>query len=179
MSNNSNQYIVTMMCDLSKYLIICAIPNKSAKTVAQAIFENLYLIYGPFKELLSDCGTEYLNEILKEVLSLLNIKQIHSTPYHHQTVGTVERNHRVLNEYLRSFIQNTNEDYLKYYTFCYNIAPHTSFNTLYSPFEVIFGKNCNLPLNLTKSTYNVDNYAKEIKYRMQKINNTVEELLSQ
>lgn len=157
--------------------------SKDAKTVARALFENVYLIYGPFKQLLSDCGTEYLNETLKELLSLINVKQLKSTAYHHQTVGTVERNHRNLNEYLRSYIKDTTdwENYIKYYTFCYNVSPHAAFNDKYSPFEIIFGKNIDLPLALKSTTvdpiYNVDNYAREVKYRMQAVNKKVHELI--
>lgn len=46
-SQYNNKYAVTIMCDLTKYLIVAAIPNKEAKTVARAIFENFVLIYGP------------------------------------------------------------------------------------------------------------------------------------
>lgn len=182
-SHYGNQYIVTIMCDLSKYLISCAVPSKEAKIIAEALFHNLYLVYGPFMELLSDCGTEYLNKILAELLQLLNIQQTHSTAYHHQTVGTVERNHRVFNEYLRSFVQDVNdwECYLRYFTFCYNTTPHTSFDMRYSPFEIVFGKSCDLPHQLTSAkidpVYNIDSYANEIKYKMQFTNKRVKELL--
>lgn len=98
-SDNQNKYVLTAMCDLSKYLITCALPSKDAKSIAKAIFENIYLVYGPFKQLLSDCGTEFLNSVLSELLTLLNTEQLHSTAYHHQTVGTVERNHRIFNEW--------------------------------------------------------------------------------
>lgn len=95
-----------------------------------------------------------------------------------------ERNHRVLNEYSRSYIKDTDdwEGYIKCYTFCYNTSHHTTLNTQYSPYEVIFGKTCKIPTELNKTTidpiYNVENYAKEIKYRMQKVNKTVKEMLT-
>lgn len=73
------------------------------------------------------------------------------------------------------------ENYIKYYTFCYNISPHAAFNDKYSPFEVIFSKNVNLPLALKSNTvdpiYNIDSYAREVKYRMQTVNKKVQELL--
>lgn len=80
-SQNQNKYAVTMICDLTKYLVIAAIPNKEAKTVARAIFENFILTFGPMKQMKSDLGTEYKNEILRELCELLKIKQSFSTAY--------------------------------------------------------------------------------------------------
>ncbi len=45
MSEQGNKYAVTLICNLSKYLISVAIPNKEAKTVAKAIFNNFIMIY--------------------------------------------------------------------------------------------------------------------------------------
>ena len=35
-----NEYAITLICDLTKYLVTVQIPDKSAKTGANAIFEN-------------------------------------------------------------------------------------------------------------------------------------------
>lgn len=42
-STNGNIYIVTMMCELSKYLITVPTPDNRANTVAKAIMENFIL----------------------------------------------------------------------------------------------------------------------------------------
>lgn len=173
-SQYNNKYAVTIMCDLTKYLIVAAIPNKEAKTVARAIFENFVLIYGPMKHMNSDLGTEYKNEILRELCELLKIKQSFSTAYRHQTVGTIERNHRVLNEYIRAYIAGCMEqweDYIKYFAFCYNISYHSSLDHKYTPFELVFCKKVDLPYELLNKgiepVYNMDNYVREAKFRLQ------------
>ncbi|RYX80263.1 transposase, partial [bacterium] len=146
-SINNNSYILTIICELSKYLITIPIHDKSANTVARAIVENIILKFGMFKDILSDCGTEFKNAILAELASTFNIKQHFSTPYRHETVGSVERNHRFFNEYIRAYVNNMSqwEEYLAYFTFCYNISTHSSFNHKYSPYELIFSKKANLP----------------------------------
>jgi len=58
-TENGNEYAVTIICDLSKYLITVPIPNKNAKTVAKAIIDSCILVYGPMKKFISDLGTEY------------------------------------------------------------------------------------------------------------------------
>lgn len=52
----------------------------------------------------TDMGTEFRNAILQELCHLLKIKHNISTAYHHETVGAIERSHRALNEYLRTFL---------------------------------------------------------------------------
>lgn len=49
-SDNGNIYAVTLICDVTKFLITVAIPNKEARTVARAIFNNCILIFGPMIE---------------------------------------------------------------------------------------------------------------------------------
>ena len=49
------------MCDLTKYLIVVAIPDKSADIVALVIFEKFILTYGPMSTIRSDLETEFKN----------------------------------------------------------------------------------------------------------------------
>lgn len=52
-SNNGNEYAVTIICDLTKYLVTIPVENKSAKAIARAIFEKFILVYGPMKRILT------------------------------------------------------------------------------------------------------------------------------
>lgn len=54
----------------TEYFSCYADCNKSAKTIAKAIHENIILIYGSIKTLISDIGTEYKNGLLKEICNL-------------------------------------------------------------------------------------------------------------
>lgn len=171
-SNNGNEYIVTIICDLSKFLIAVAIPDKSAKTVARAIVEHCILLYGPLNNVLTDMGTEYKNKVFAEVCNLLKINHSTSTAYHHQTLGTVERSHKTFNEYIRSYLSQDRldwDEWLKFFTYCYNTTPSTVHG--YTPFELIFGKIAN-PFEFTFSKtvdplYNIEAYDKELKFRLQ------------
>ena len=125
-SDAGNTYAVTMQCELTKYVIITPIPNKEACTVAKAIFENFILILGPMKEIRTDMGTEYKNQLFGNLSKLLNISHKTSIPYHSQSIRGCERNHRVLNEYIRMYINVTQTDWdvwTRYFTFCYNTTP--------------------------------------------------------
>lgn len=183
-STNGNVYAVTMLCDFSKYLVAIPIPNKSAEQVAKAIFEKFILIYGPMRSIRTDRGSEYRNELMDELCKMMRIKHNVSTAYHHETVGSVERNHRSFNEYLRAYIQNNIADwetFLNYFSFCYNISKNTSLGLEFSPYEVVFNKNVPLPNEIfdgrVDPLYKIHDYVFESKYRLQVIHNRTKELL--
>lgn len=181
-SNLGNVYAVTIQCELTKYVVIQPIPNKEASTVAKAIFENFILIYGPMREIRTDLGTEYKNELFQNISKLLNISHNMSTAYHSQTIGGCERNHRVLNEFMRMYVNESGTDWdvwTRFFSFCYNTTPSTYHN--YTPFELVFGRKVNIPENLTGSCvdplYNIDAYDQEIRYRLQSAHKRAKEYL--
>lgn len=166
-----NIYAITIICDLTKYLITVPIPNKEAKTIAKAIFENFILIYGTPKTIRTDLGTEYKNEIIKRLNTMLNIQHNFSTAYHHESVGSIERNHRIFNEYIRAYGDTDTWDIqLIYFTYCFNTSFNAALNHQYTPFELVFGKKSN-NLEWLKDPidpiYNIDNYTQILKKTLQ------------
>lgn len=164
------RYILTMQCELTKYVIACPIETKEAKSIAKALVENVILKYGIFNTLKSDRGTEFVNELMKEICQMLKIEQKLSTPYHHETMGAIERNHRQLNSYLLSFVEKDDwSSWIPYYTFAYNVTPHIDTN--YTPFELVFGRLATLPgeevMSNQKKVYDFENYANELRKRLQ------------
>ena len=172
-TDNNNRYCITIQCDLTKYIVIIPIQNKEANTIAKALVENFILTYGHFLEMRSDQGTEYKNEILEQVCKLLQIRQNFSTPYHPESIGSLERNHRCLNEYLRIFTNEHQSDWdnwIQYYQFSYNTTPHSDHN--FTPFELIFGRKANLPQDIitgnNEPIYNFEQYKNELQYKLRK-----------
>lgn len=171
-THSGNKYAITLICDLSKYLITIPIPNDKANTIAKGIFENFVLIYGTPKRIRTDRGSEYRNAIIKELCELLKIQHDFSTAYHHQTVGSIERNHRIFNEYIRMYTESDDWDVqLKYFTYCYNTSFCSTFNYEYTPFELVFGKKSNEIECLKQPivpVYNFENYIKILKHTLQR-----------
>lgn len=169
-SDCGNNYDVTIICDLTKFLIAIAVPNKESSTIARAIFENLILKSGCPKNIRTDLGTEYKG-VMNELCELMQIKHDFSTAYHHETLGTIERSHRTYNEYLRAFLNEKQWDVLlQQFVFCYNTSPHGAFNNKFTPFELVFARKCNFPYDLLtkiQPLYNFDNYVKVMKQTLQ------------
>lgn len=91
------------------------------------------------KSIKTDLGTEYKNSIIKELCELMRIEHNFSTAFHHETLGSIELNHRSLNEYLCSYSNDQNWDiFIKYFTFCHNTSYNASNSHQYTPFELVF-----------------------------------------
>lgn len=183
-SNSGNQYAVTILDEMSKWLVIIPIGNKSAKEVAKAIFEKFILIFGPMRQIKTDRGTEYRNSILIELCQMLKINQLFSTADHHETVGAVERSHRSLNEYLRSFLNGKLDEwetFAHYFQFLYNTTKHDGLLNKYSPYEIVFLRRNLMPHEILQGKpqpqYNLDDYVKECKLKMQIIHKETVQLI--
>jgi RNase H-like domain found in reverse transcriptase/Reverse transcriptase (RNA-dependent DNA polymerase)/Integrase zinc binding domain len=166
-------YALTIQCELSKYLVTVPLRNKEASTVARALVENFILIFGIPECIATDCGTEFLAEVFKETAAILKIRQLQSTAYHHESIGALENTHKHAAAFFRSQIAEYGGSWgswLSYWSFAYNTTEHTQ--TGYTPHELVFGKICMKPNNLTNSTsipiYNPENYRVELQVRLQK-----------
>lgn len=171
-SIHGNKYAITIICELTKYVVIIPIPNKEAKVVAQAIVDHFILIYGPMPQVRTDGGKENVNEIFSNIAKLFEINHAVSAPYHPSTIAPCERNHRVLNSYLRTYINPDRTDwdiFAKYYALMWNISPSPLLEN-YTPFELVFNKKANFPDTLhgvVQPLYNDEDIAKTTKYRFQ------------
>lgn len=167
----NNRYILTIQCELSKFVEAYPIPNKEAVTVAESFVQNFILRYGIPQEIVTDQGTEFLSSTFKEACKVLGIKQLNSTAYHHETLGALENSHKHLGAYLRIQVAkhpNSWSSWVSFWCFSYNNSVHSE--TRYTPFELVFGQTCRLPSNVLTRTdplYSFDDYPLELKYRLQ------------
>lgn len=103
-SDEGHKYIFTATCDLTKHYKVVAIPTMdcTAITTAKCLLENVLLRYNFPSKLISDNAANFNTKMIRELNRLLGIKKIFTTPYHPQS-NIVERTHRTLNAYMRSF----------------------------------------------------------------------------
>lgn len=169
--NSNYNYILTLQCELTKF--VCAFPltTKSSAEVAKTLVEKFILKYGIPNIIATDRGTEFTSELFKNVCKLLKIKKLESTSYRHESIGSLEVCHKNLAAYLRIQCEKSPydwSDWLPYWSFSYNTTVHSE--TKYSPYELVFGKACLLPSNLKGNNieplYNFDDYPSELKYRL-------------
>ena len=83
--------------------------NCSAETALCFLFEDVGTRFGCPRILMSDQGTQFINNTIEEILEELNIYHQKSTPYHPQENGIVESFNKILENDLTN-IFNLNID---------------------------------------------------------------------
>ena len=88
-----------------------AIKIDDAKIVAKFIYENNFTQFGCPKELVSDCGTHFLNDIIKQLTNKFLIKHRNTTLYHSRANGQTEKTNGILCKIITKMVQGSNTDW--------------------------------------------------------------------
>jgi hypothetical protein len=172
-TSSNNKYILTCVDFLTRYPECIPIPDITAETVAKAFVKHIICRFGIPRELLTDCGTQFVGKLFQEICKLLGIKKLKTTPYHPSANGIIERMHKTLKTMISHFVNDKYADWdeiLPYCLLAYRNLPHTA--TKETPFYLMFGRDMELPIHLAIKQnivkYDLDeNYASEMLARMQ------------
>ena len=80
-SKEGHRYILTLVEDATRYPEAVPLKNIDTETVAEALVD-IFSRLGIPEDILSDLGTQFVSDCMKEVARLLSIKQLTTTPYH-------------------------------------------------------------------------------------------------
>jgi hypothetical protein len=141
-SVKQNEYVLVCTDYATKWAKAIPIPNKEAKTVAVALWENWICTFGMPEEIISDNGGEFTADEMKTALmEVSGIKQHLITPYNPRANGQVERFNKTLANRLAKYTgehQNTWDEYVSTVCWDYNMAKHSA--TGESPYFLVFGQ---------------------------------------
>ena len=158
---NGNQYVAVFSEYLTKWVEVFAIPNQRAETIARLFVEQVICRYGVPSRLLSDRGSNFLSDLMRQVCRIMGVKKVNTTAYHPQTDGLVERFNRSLREMLAKYGRHYGAEWdrhLPYLLFAYRTRVHSS--TKESPFFLLFGRDPRIPtetaLSQPRHRYQVD-----------------------
>lgn len=171
-SDNGCRYCITMLDDLSKFLICCPVPDLTTETVATTIIHELFLRYSVPKYLVADNQISFNSDLFKRFCKAFNIRKINCTPYHPESNGALERTHFSIKTMIKSFINKDLNDWhllLDYAVSTYNKSYHSSIGT--SPHEIIYGKAARPVEMISKQSvtdYTVEDYMYRLKLNMQR-----------
>ncbi|CAF4968402.1 unnamed protein product, partial [Rotaria socialis] len=71
----------------TKWVIAIPTEKQNAQTTAEVLHEHYICIYGVPRQILSDQGTPFNNQLVDAFTTILGCHHIKSTPYHPQTNG--------------------------------------------------------------------------------------------
>jgi len=163
-SNQGYVYILTAIDVFSKYMVLVPLRDKTAVTVARAIYNHVFLTYG-VGEILTDNGGEFRCELLNELCRLLGVNRAFTTSYQARTNSVCERSHSTVNAMLSKCVSDNHKDWSEHLSsvaFFYNASMHES--TQHSPYFLMHGTEprWNVDLQLgqeERKRYSVNDYA--------------------
>ena len=144
------RYILSVIDCFSRYLVLIPIKDHNATTVSQALFERVIGYFGCLKKILSDKGTEFTGRVWAEMMELMGIKQLLTSPYYPQGNGIVEKSHRTIGNMIRAQLVNRDDrdwvDVLPGIMLLFNEMEQG--NHGYSASQIMWGQGMNLPTDL-------------------------------
>jgi len=146
---SGNKYILVASDYFTRWVEAYAIPNQEATTVAGKLVDNMFCHFGLPEQLHSDMGAQFESRIIKEMCKMLHINKTHTTPYHPQSDGLVERANRTIQNMLTTTTNSKTGDWencLPKVCLAYNTSKHAS--TGYTPFYLMFGRQPHMPLDV-------------------------------
>lgn len=165
------KYIFTFQDDLTRYFGAVPVVDHTAEVIAKAMVENIILRFGIPQVIVSDLGTEFVNDVMNKMFKMLGIKHNRTTAYHPQSNGVLERSHSTLKSILRCNTDNMVADwpnFVPFATFVVNSSLNRSIG--YTPHELVFAYKLSLPSNLTRKPdprYDFEGYLTDLKFKLQ------------
>ena len=94
-TSRGNRYTLTVMDMLISFVFCVPLKSKKAEEVIQAYLNEVYYRFGGSRKILSDNGTEFKNNMFKEVAKKLGCEvRAYSPPYKPQSNGKIECFHK-------------------------------------------------------------------------------------
>ncbi|KAG7165828.1 pol Retrovirus-related Pol polyprotein from transposon-like 9, partial [Homarus americanus] len=147
-TTSGNKYIVAITDHFSKWSEAAAIPDKSAKSVAQFLYSVVCRL-GCMDSLISDQGREFVNKVIDLLMDRFQTDHRIASAYHPQPNGQRERDNRTLKAALGKLVNDQADvwdQYIPGILFAYHTSIHAS--TKCTPFKVMYARTAKLPIDL-------------------------------
>ena len=162
-SEEGHRYILTLVDYATRYPEAVPLKNIDTETVAEALVDFFSRLGIP-EEILSDLGTQFVSDCMKEVTRLLSIKQLTTTPYHPMCNGMTEKFNGTLKTTLKRLCSEQPRQWHRYINpllFAYREVAQES--TGFSPFELLYGRAVRGPMFILKELWTKEVEAPEVK----------------
>ena len=160
-SKSGNKFIL-VICDYStRYPEAVPLKNIETETIAEELGE-FFARMGVPAEILTDQGSNFTSQLLKEVYRIMKIEPIRTSPHHPQTDGLVERFNSTPKSMLKKMAKDDPTEWdrwLPYLLFAYREVPNESIGS--SPFELLLSRRVRGPLDILRESWEAESKSSE------------------
>ena len=156
-SSEGNSYIMVIVDAFTHYVALNPVPHCNAYYAYTTLYEHWIAKFGLPEILVTDNGTEFINNEIITLCHLYNIKHKPRTSHAPWTNGLVEGMNRSLQEYLRCIINGNDTKYtewsadVKLFPLAYNSQITTTLGM--SPYEMVFNQKPRKPIMFTANSH--------------------------
>src|SRR5581483_3992244 len=146
-TSRRNKYILVIMDYFTKWPEAKALKKATGKNVSEFLYKEIICRFGLPKKIISDRGSHFNNEIVKELCNKFEIKHNKTSSYHPQTNGLVERFNQTLCETLAKLSETESEwdNHIEEALYAYRTRKHST--TGLTPYYLTFGITPNQPID--------------------------------
>ena len=168
LSSEGNSYIMVIVDAFTHYVALNPVPHCNAYYAYTTLYEHWIAKFGLPEILVTDNGSEFINNEIITLCHLYNIKHKPRTSHAPWTNGLVEGMNRSLQEYLRCIINGNDTKYtewstdVKLFPLAYNSQRTTTLGM--SAYEMVFNQKPRKPIVLTANAHkNAQGHCKPTK----------------
>ena len=138
------------MIDLfTRYSAAAVINSKHKEVIVDAILKHWVAVFGTPQSIFADNGGEFNNELLRDVAELLDVSVASTAAESPWSNGVVERHNATLGNMIHKIVDDTNCSIQNALVWALSAKNALSNNLGYSPNQLVFGRNPNLPSTLS------------------------------
>ena len=149
-SSTGSEHILVIIDAFSRFVKLYPIKDTSARSALVGLIDWVGM-FGIPSEMVSDNGTQFANELVRDFLSILETTDAKIQAYSKEENGLVERANKEVNRHLRTLVYNrkVKSKWATYLPLAQRIMNASVHNTLgVSPAQIVFGNAVRLDRNL-------------------------------
>ena len=158
MTNRGKRYILTVVDYATRYPKAVPLEKIDTESIAEALI-GIFSRVGFPREILSDNGSQFVSQMMKEVTRLISVKQLFSSPYHPMANGLCEKCNgtlkKISNEQPKEW-----DRFIEPLLFAYREVPQES--TGFSPFELLYGRTLRGPMSILRDLWTKEGIDNEV-----------------